>query len=361
MIIGVLVILLLGIVICLLNDSNILENFENGNAHFDSRDLKTTFFKEISGLPSINSEIDTGPKVYGDPNKGIILKLQKIILISISPIDKDDDFVKKSLQKILEDFNSKEQSKFSLLDIGVIREKIGGYEFNAFISEFDTLSTVSVKINLLSDGSKVISLKSNFIADSGAQLNTVQDNTNKINDSLGFYKIKNNLGLFFPYPTSEDELLLTAQIKLNHLKRIEDSKKQDYLCFGIDDIVSTEAECVKLGGTWDTPVTNNFDCPYFESNKNYRNEFGGTKNGYCDNPSGLQSLGYRYTNKDQKKSTPLCYNCKTDLIGQGSLGRCCEAQKLDPRFASPDYKFNGDYLDRKNAKDQLNLRGLSID
>jgi len=26
------------------------------------------------------------------------------------------------------------------------------------------------------------------------------------------------------------------------------------------------------------------------------------------------------------------------------------AQKLDPRFTGPDYKFNGDYLDRKMQK-----------
>lgn len=114
----------------------------------------------------------------------------------------------------------------------------------------------------------------------------------------------------------------------------------DDMCFGSIDTagIETKEECENFGGTWDSPVKSDEDCPFYRANKNYPNDRGGGKlGGYCEMPSGISIIGYRYYDPENK---PLCYNCSTKLIGQGTLGYCCDSQKY------PDYKFSGDSEDR---------------
>ena len=110
-----------------------------------------------------------------------------------------------------------------------------------------------------------------------------------------------------------------------------------------------------FGGVWDKPVNDNTECPYYLANKNYDNNRGGVKNDYCEFPSGLKVVSYRSVSAEPD-SIPLCYNCKTNLIGQGTLGHCCNTQT---NLKSPDYKFPGDQLDRYNSKDILSSAGLN--
>ena len=58
-----------------------------------------------------------------------------------------------------------------------------------------------------------------------------------------------------------------------------------------------------------------------------------------------------------------CYNCKTDLIGKGTLGFCCDKQtnthNLEySNLKSPDYKFSGDESIRQNSQNELLQLGL---
>ncbi len=179
-------------------------------------------------------------------------------------------------------------------------------------------------------------------------------------------KINNILGLTEPYATSGNVLLTEEDIALEK-KRQEKIKilENEYNCYGIMDSskITNNLECINFGGVWDKPVTDNTQCPYYLSNKNYYNDKGGINNGgYCEFPLGINIKGFRYYDKAVDKFKPQCYNCKTDLIGQGSIGNCCDKQnsKVDyPLLKSPDYRFSGDAPDRYNARyelDKLNLQ-----
>ena len=64
-------------------------------------------------------------------------------------------------------------------------------------------------------------------------------------------------------------------------------------------------------GIWDKPCSKNEDCPFYQANKNYTNEFGGceTETKRCQMPLGITRIGYREYSKAEK---PMCYNCKVD-------------------------------------------------
>jgi len=149
---------------------------------------------------------------------------------------------------------------------------------------------------------------------------------------------------------TQNDIVIANQnaIKLKQLN-------QQGMCFNTLDSgnITNQADCLVFGGTWDKPVQTDTECPYYLANKNYTNIRGGNKHNYCELPNGLKQISYRYSDP---KSQPICYNCTTNLIGQGTQGHCCNTQTT---FKSPDYKFNGDQLERQNAASELQNLGLS--
>ena len=107
----------------------------------------------------------------------------------------------------------------------------------------------------------------------------------------------------------------------------------------------------KPAGHWSTPCKKNTDCPFYKSNKNYPNKFGGCKaDGYCQMPLNVKPLGYRGYYEEQK---PMCYNCKNDAwFPISRLDTCCDEQKNNPKkypfLKGPEYAFVNDKTVRFN-------------
>jgi len=126
------------------------------------------------------------------------------------------------------------------------------------------------------------------------------------------------------------------------------SSKVKYGCYG-NEKINNKFACDSLynyDGTqknyfskWDKKCSTNDDCPYYKSNKNYPNERGGCKNGYCEFPVGIQRIGFtKYV--DHNVNSPLCYDCidTTDY-------NCCSTIKKPND--NKDYVFENDFKDRK--------------
>ena len=105
-------------------------------------------------------------------------------------------------------------------------------------------------------------------------------------------------------------------------------------------------------GIWDAPCQVNSDCPFYQANKNYPNEFGkcNKQTGKCEMPLGVIPIGFtRYG-----KLEPKCYNCGVD----SKDNRCCGDQAANTNMKSPDYIFMGDELVRRQFTDVLEQNGL---
>lgn len=88
--------------------------------------------------------------------------------------------------------------------------------------------------------------------------------------------------------------------------------------------------------TWDVPCRYNSECPYFGSNTNYNNFFGGClSSGFCEMPVGVKLQSYTKF-KDSSDNKPVCYNCDS---ANGDAD-CCDAQSSN--LQSPDYMFPND-------------------
>jgi hypothetical protein len=105
-------------------------------------------------------------------------------------------------------------------------------------------------------------------------------------------------------------------------------------------------------GIFDSPCKKDSDCPFFEINKNYKNNYGKCKSdGYCELPINMKPIGYRYYTNNPY-NMPLCYNCNSDSFKiSTTLGPCCKEQynkEKYPFLKTPDYAFENDFLERKN-------------
>lgn len=138
-------------------------------------------------------------------------------------------------------------------------------------------------------------------------------------------------------------------------KKLDDSKFESlYRCYQ-DETILLKQECIdivdKVGNSkpsynWDRPCQTNDECPFYLSNKNYLNERGGCVSGYCEFPTGLKRKSYRnYDETITESNYPRCHGC--DITNDKD---CCEKQKNDPKYKSPDYKFNNDNEDRRLSK-----------
>lgn len=126
----------------------------------------------------------------------------------------------------------------------------------------------------------------------------------------------------------------------------------EYGCYGNGSLTNKHAcnSFYNIDGTektyyslWDKRCKVNSDCPYYQANKNYPNDRGGCKDGYCEFPVGVKRLGFTKYD-DQKLNNPLCYECSN----MNDLECCKTIEKNTGR--SPDYVFSGDFQDRVNNK-----------
>jgi hypothetical protein len=188
-----------------------------------------------------------------------------------------------------------------------------------------------------------------------------------INESVKINTITNEPGYHIADDKPKYTLVSKEDIEKEAERRIYIEKlRKEYKCFGVPqgELITNKLECINFGGVWDRPVEDPNECPYYNANKNYLNERGNVKNDYCEMPDGIQIKGYRFYKEDPDSFKPMCYNCKTDLIGQGTLGYCCDSQAKDklkyPTLKSPDYKFPGDSLDRFNNRTDIYSLNLSV-
>ena len=128
----------------------------------------------------------------------------------------------------------------------------------------------------------------------------------------------------------------------------------------VDDMVKikTKEQCESNPeNKWDIPCKYNYECPFFQKNKNYKNFFGGCMdNGRCEMPVGIVNKAYRRYEVNNKDSYPVCYNCPNGVNEHD----CCDLQEKEsslktfnlanPNLVSSDYMFEFDTL---NRHDQL--------
>ena len=182
-----------------------------------------------------------------------------------------------------------------------------------------------------------------------------------------FYQIKNKLHLMDPFVTSGKDMKITDEMIKNFDEDINSRyvvvQEEPGFCFGTPQLTNIKSKCKEMGGVWDTVPENDYQCPYFNSNLNYPNSFGKLVNTNCELPINMKRVGHRYFSLNPEDK-PLCYNCKDNTIGDGSLGFCCEEQNNRykyPSLNSPDYAFLGDSELRKTYKDDLGNKFLKIE
>lgn len=194
-----------------------------------------------------------------------------------------------------------------------------------------------------------------------------------------YYQIKNKLHLMDPFVTTGKEIQITTELINNFDKTL--SEKTELLkkyssgnCYNFENNViftgeNSDENKIKCENEdplnkWDTIPFNEFDCPFYEKNKNYPNSFGKLiDDNTCEMPLNIKKQGYRFYSLDPKFS-PLCYNCKTDTVNDGTLGTCCDKQ-LDkteyPELLSPDYAYPNDKMLRNKYKNIFDEKNLKIE
>lgn len=138
----------------------------------------------------------------------------------------------------------------------------------------------------------------------------------------------------------------------------------EYRCYGKKAINKNTCETLyDIGGNrlpsvgiWDRECKQDTECPFYKSNKNYPNNFGGCINGRCQMPIGIDQVSpMKYNNL----GNALCYNC---LDGNTRGYNCCIDQRdknIYPKLLSPDYKFENDQDIRIKYSEDIKKRGLN--
>lgn len=363
------------------------QEFETYNITTDENSEKTAEIdKEITRiLGGINGSIidEELPKVSG----GNVIKTNTGFH-EVEFIDKEE--VSYILKKFIAYINSISKYSFSLLELGKTKLQIASegnsiskkYSVSFFINEKDTMylkrltvefstkqfttykGTVKVD-NVIIPRDMVLEVEPILPpALNPIVLNNIS--TKNISYSSRFSKIRDKLDLSSAYLSDENYFLLTKKDieKEKERREVAEKIRKEYRCMGIpqSEVIGDKVECLDFGGFWDRPAETSQACPFYQKNTNYTNKRGGVKKDYCEMPSGVKIKGFRNYDQSPENYKPLCYNCKSGLIGQGSLGDCCENQKNDsltyPNLKSPDYKFPGDSIDRYNARREFQSSGL---
>ena len=163
---------------------------------------------------------------------------------------------------------------------------------------------------------------------------------------------------------NEEENKKMIQKKINDIKL--DSVSINFKCFHplikdktlnakLDNRMFCESyhKDINNSGVWDRKCEKDTECPYFNSNKNYPNNFGGCIEGKCQMPKGIERIGMR---KISTFSRPLCHNCDETPYNED----CCFKQSLNKKLKSPDYIFENDIHTRRRFADNLKKIGLNV-
>lgn len=189
-------------------------------------------------------------------------------------------------------------------------------------------------------------------------------------DNVNIHSIQEYNNYYRIPSVSSDEMMITDTMKIEFEKMLEKrqlSEQKDIIfkegsCFDDNNniINQNRDECV---GLWDTIPKTSEECPYYDSNQNYPNDFGKVVDNYCELPNNMKNVGYRNYSKDPQ-FLPLCYNCNKEkrLFANRTLGFCCDDQKdktLYKNLLTPDYAFKHDEELREKYKDALSIMNLS--
>lgn len=271
-------IILLAIVILLPHLLIKTEGFDNyGNAFFQANGASDKFF-ENSGkaleyddnpsgrLSAINNNnnvgLDSGDLGQIDPNNVLIDELQALVskdptfqvIYSGGDLVLDSSFVSNSLGRMINDFNKEKKTEYSILNVINNRLTQNYYYFNAFLSESRINSNMIVTMAMSRDGSKILALTSNFSsrANESTQYKSVKDSKNPILNSSGFFELKNELGLFYPYFTTRDEMVISQSTVKAYKDKLAEIKDKKGNCFNVVNAINyaTSNECTAAGGTW---------------------------------------------------------------------------------------------------------------
>jgi len=225
---------------------------------------------------------------------------------------------------------------------------------------------VSDKINLL-DGYDPA--EKAWVKFTDQSLSTYQTGQEKNNNPIalaspqGYYDNSNESVVLFDPETSHR---LVQQQQDNFYT---DTNGKGYQCYGKTAFSKFDCESAftnqgkkQVIGTWDKPCKFDFECPFYQANKNYKNDFGGcikfpsSDVGKCEMPIGVRAKGIRYYDTDDIKNTAKCHNCRPE---DGAY--CCERQKnkqIYPNLKSPDYAFENDYDQRQKYTNEFEMAGL---
>lgn len=178
------------------------------------------------------------------------------------------------------------------------------------------------------------------------------------------FVLNKNFNDFSPRIKNSDEIVKIEEQYKDKLKlenqyacfNINPDAKSSFLPYMNKDICESPLDAFsrpKPVGVFDKPCQKDNECPFFNSNKNYDNEFGKCVNNKCELPINMVNLGYHYYHSNSN-NRPLCYNCDSKYFNllDGNPQDCCSEQfnkKKYPFLKSPDYAFNNDNLKRKNA------------
>lgn len=345
--------------------NEILEKTFKENKDFIPQNIDKTSFKELSYYENFT---------YEQNFKDIIIKNLKNLLSNDFPnINLSSSSELKNIY-----FKDISNDRHYLLDITITSQNYG---FTRIFSCYLILK--DIKNYLLDDGGLIPGLNIN---DSNIEIKYIIEykESEKIELLSGklpfdYYEIKNKLFLMDPFLTTGKEIQITDEL----INKFEGtlSKKSELLkqyssgnCYDNENKIvfsgeNSDENKLKCEGQdplnkWDTIPFNDFDCPFFNTNKNYPNSFGKLMDdNSCEMPLNIKKQGYRFYSLDPNFA-PLCYNCKTDTINNGSLGTCCDKQSDKnqyPELITPDYAYPNDKLLRNKYKNIFDEKNLKIE
>lgn len=268
---------------------------------------------------NINSELDTMVRYYNKPE--LINMYEQFFGISTLSSkfakNRNDFFMKRDSLQVLEQFNEDKTSNGFAFDIS---KNVNGF--------YDS-------------GSKRLYVYTNMIDGIPLKLDSMFHLFGQVRDEQN--------GLYNVISTSSKQSILGKLEEQDTSKHTKRNNDIGYSCYNHRDI-TTKSACEslydELGNKkhvqtyWDKPCEFHADCPFYQSNKNYKNYRGGCIDGRCEFPVGIKPVSYRLFDKS---SQPVCHSCNTNSP------YCCEQQKskeLYPTLSSPDYAFELDNYER---------------
>jgi hypothetical protein len=252
--------------------NNKVESFENiGNAFFEARSHNDNLFQNTDNaldyddnprgkITAINNYNSIGLDSYLlsqiDPNSFYINELQGLVSsdnnISVSysggDIVLETDFITRNLYNIIQKFNKDNGKEYIISNVINVRKTEQYYYFNAFFSESKTVNkSTMVKIAMNLQANKVLSLVSTFLP-----LSTDDPFYKPVSDNSGFFEIKNELGLFYPYATSREDMVISVKIQQAYIQKLKELSEKKGRCFNTVNAINYETNktCTQAGGIW---------------------------------------------------------------------------------------------------------------